>query len=317
MLSIITTTYNHRDTIARTIKSIIRQSHQDWELLIVNDGCVYDLPSILKEFTDSRIRLFTHPTNLGPNAARNTALDNVRGEWFTLLDDDDELIGDDALRTLMAVPATIDPSIDAVTCNCLDGASGEFTGFGLDHDQYLDWVTILTKCSGEFWGITKTSLLGGDRFNPQTRGLEGLLWHKIDKRARRYYIHRACRIWHTEGENRITREKVGDSAAKALIYRSYKSLFAEEREYLNDLEAYAPEVYMNTLYNAGLCFVQNNDRARSFQIFREMASHKHHFFRKCLLLAGTVAGEPLLNALGELKRILRRMVPARNQTAVS
>ncbi len=304
MLSIITTTYSHADTIARTILSVLGQTYQDWEMVIVNDGCRYDLAAVLRNFPDSRIRVITHPVNRGPNAARNTALDNIRGDWFTMLDDDDELCGADALARLASVPARVDPSITAVTCNCIDGATGELTGFGLDRDQYLDWVTVMTRCSGEFWGITRTSLLQGERFNPDVRGYENVFWHRIDKRARRYYIHHACRIWHTEAEQRISNEKVNDAGAMQRIYQSFRAI-VNETEYLEDLSQYSPETYMATLFSAGLSFIRNNDRAHSLQVFKRLVRGRSHFLWKGTVLAGTVIGQPFLAAADTLKELVR------------
>lgn len=90
--SIITPVYNAKKYIGRTIRSVLAQSYQDWELICVDDGSSDDSGRILDDFTrkDSRIRV-VHQENGGEGAARNTALKRATGDWIIFLDADDLL----------------------------------------------------------------------------------------------------------------------------------------------------------------------------------------------------------------------------------
>lgn len=79
-------------TVQRAIKSIIAQQFPDWELIVVDDGCVDKVtPRILDKFAgdDSRIRVL-HTDNGNRAVARNRGMDAATGDWICWLDSDDE-----------------------------------------------------------------------------------------------------------------------------------------------------------------------------------------------------------------------------------
>ncbi len=91
LVTIILPVYNVERFVAETIESIITQSFEDWELLIVDDGATDRTSAIIANYQsgDGRIRVVSHATNSGPHAARNTALGLARGALIAFLDGDD------------------------------------------------------------------------------------------------------------------------------------------------------------------------------------------------------------------------------------
>lgn len=79
-ISIVTTVYDAKDYIPRTVRSILAQSFTDFELLLVEDGSPNGCGELCDELakTDPRIRVF-HKENGGPASALNVGLDNARG----------------------------------------------------------------------------------------------------------------------------------------------------------------------------------------------------------------------------------------------
>lgn len=78
--------------VQRAIKSVIAQQFTDWELIIVDDGCVDKVtPEILDKFAaaDKRVKVI-HKINENRAIARNTGMDAATGEWLCWLDSDDE-----------------------------------------------------------------------------------------------------------------------------------------------------------------------------------------------------------------------------------
>jgi glycosyltransferase involved in cell wall biosynthesis len=87
-VSIILPTYNRVDVIGRAVASIILQTHQDWELLVIDDGSSDGTIERL-EGLDPRIR-FIRQANQGVAAARNTGLSAATGRFIAFMDSDDE-----------------------------------------------------------------------------------------------------------------------------------------------------------------------------------------------------------------------------------
>jgi glycosyltransferase involved in cell wall biosynthesis len=87
LISIVLPTRDRRELLTRAICSVNRQTYQDWELLIVDDGSVDDTPAYLAGLTEPRVRSF-RANGSGVCAARNVALAEVRGELIAYLDDD-------------------------------------------------------------------------------------------------------------------------------------------------------------------------------------------------------------------------------------
>lgn len=90
LISIIVPVYNAESTLNRCIDSIINQSFDDWELLLIDDGSKDQSGKICDEYAtkDSRIKVF-HEENGGVSSARNLGLDNACGTWITFIDSDD------------------------------------------------------------------------------------------------------------------------------------------------------------------------------------------------------------------------------------
>lgn len=100
-ISIIVPIYNVADCLSRGIDSILSQSFQDFELILVDDGSPDDCGRICDEYAmkDDRVKVI-HKENGGVSSARNAGLDRAQGEWAYFFDPDDELM-EDALLTLV------------------------------------------------------------------------------------------------------------------------------------------------------------------------------------------------------------------------
>jgi glycosyltransferase involved in cell wall biosynthesis len=88
VVSVILPTYNRRETIRAAIASVQRQTFQDWELIVVDDGSTDGTASLI-EGSDPRLVL-VRQDNQGVNGARNTAMLMARGRYIAFLDSDDE-----------------------------------------------------------------------------------------------------------------------------------------------------------------------------------------------------------------------------------
>ena len=89
LVSIIMPSWNTAKWIGESIESVINQTYQNWELIIVDDCSTDNTDEIIKSYNDERIRFFKNETNSGAALTRNRALREAHGEWVAFLDSDD------------------------------------------------------------------------------------------------------------------------------------------------------------------------------------------------------------------------------------
>lgn len=91
LVSIITPTFNSAKYISETILSVQKQTHQNWEMILIDDCSSDNTIDLIEDFIakDNRIQLYQLDSNSGPAVARNKGIENVNGKYMTFLDADD------------------------------------------------------------------------------------------------------------------------------------------------------------------------------------------------------------------------------------
>ena len=93
-ISVIMPVYQAENFLEQSVGSVLAQSFQDWELLLVDDGCRDGSPKLCDRFAqqDQRIRVFHRKKNAGVSEARNLGLHEAKGEYIAFLDADDAFL---------------------------------------------------------------------------------------------------------------------------------------------------------------------------------------------------------------------------------
>lgn len=90
MVSIIVPFHNRIIWTLQAVQSVLRQTHTNFELILVNDASSENIEAIEKAILqDRRIRLIANKRSRGASGARNTGIDNARGDYIAFLDSDD------------------------------------------------------------------------------------------------------------------------------------------------------------------------------------------------------------------------------------
>src|SRR5690349_14339630 len=101
-VSIVTPAYNAARYLPATIDSVLAQSFQRWEMLVVDDCSRDDTREVVAAYAarDSRVRLIQQAKNGGPARARQAALDHAGGRFVAFCDSDDSWLPEKLERQL-------------------------------------------------------------------------------------------------------------------------------------------------------------------------------------------------------------------------
>jgi len=90
LVSVIIPSYNHSQWITHSIKSVLNQSYNNLELIIVDDGSTDDSHSVINRFrSDERVKIILNSQNIGQGNCINQGLDQARGDYICFLPSDD------------------------------------------------------------------------------------------------------------------------------------------------------------------------------------------------------------------------------------
>ncbi|NKE34797.1 glycosyltransferase [Natronococcus sp. JC468] len=103
--SIVIPTYNRAPVLGRAIDSALAQTHDDLEVIVVDDGSTDGTDAVVDAYDDDRLAYVATGTNGGANAARNRGIERATGEFVSFLDSDDELAPTHVERALEAFRA--------------------------------------------------------------------------------------------------------------------------------------------------------------------------------------------------------------------
>jgi glycosyltransferase involved in cell wall biosynthesis len=230
-VSVIMPVYNGASFLKKAVNSLLAQSFQNWELVVVDDGSTDATPQILEGYDDVRIRVIRQ-VNGGEANARNTGLGQVRGEYIAFLDADDEYLPnaledlsrflDDNLQYGVAFSdGYICDQEDLQLMRLTEIRPGIFTGNVLDAVVMSPSVLTVPVCS-----MTRRS--GIQQFNIKfdeqiVIGPDWDFWIRLAVHVEFGYLDRlTCKYRvHT---NNITRTTASEKRKKDKIYRRMKIL---------------------------------------------------------------------------------------------
>ena len=129
-VSVIIPTCNRAGFLRGAIDSVLSQTFQDFEIVVVDDASTDNTPEIVACFHDQRIKFIRHKSRKGAAIARNTGITNSKCDYIAFLDDDDEWFPEKLAKQMAVMLAS--PPRGGVSCipaiDLVDRASGKIKG---------------------------------------------------------------------------------------------------------------------------------------------------------------------------------------------
>ncbi|WP_271400377.1 glycosyltransferase family 2 protein [Salinicoccus roseus] len=146
VISVITPAYNSERFIKTTIQSVLDQTYQNWEMVIVDDQSKDNTVRYVKEMQekDNRIRLIELEENSGSAVARNTALENAQGRYIAFLDSDDSWMPE-KLEQQLAFMQERDIAF-SFTSYVRTLEDGVVTDYVSKTPRKVDWDALMKRC---------------------------------------------------------------------------------------------------------------------------------------------------------------------------
>lgn len=131
VVSVVIPTYNRSHALSKALLSVLGQTYQDFEIIVVDDASHDDTELTIKQFqkNEGRIQYIKHNQNKGAAEARNTGINLARGEYIAFLDSDDEWKKEKLERQLEFMQGSTDYQVDREIDQKSKGSLLSCTGF--------------------------------------------------------------------------------------------------------------------------------------------------------------------------------------------
>ena len=205
--TVFTATYNRAHTLPRLYESLSRQTFQDFEWLVVDDGSTDATGLLIREFQRKAsfpIR-YVFQQNAGKHVAVNTGVRLARGELFLSVDSDNAYLPNALERFKFhwdSIPADIKPSFSAVSA-CSQAEQGRLLGtpFPFDPtDSNSIEIRSRFKVTGEKIGFHRTDVLREfpyPRFPGENRIPDSLVWNRIALKYKTRYVNETLQVYYS------------------------------------------------------------------------------------------------------------------------
>lgn len=256
-VSVVLPTYNRAELIDRSIRSVLQQTYEDFELIVVDDGSTDATAAALQKLGDPRLRCIRLETNRGAAAARNVGIRHAAGRFIAFQDSDDEWVAEN-LELHMHVFETCAPEVGIVYSDMhrirRDGST--------DYHRSPTLVPgVLIDPSTRFYQVCKLGIQSsvirrecfaqiGD-FNEAFPALEDLeLFIRLSRRYRFHHLQAPLVRYHeTDG---LSQNMPAKLVARTLLLELYRNdLERDDMAFVSDESASLRDVARRTLCAQG------------------------------------------------------------------
>jgi len=221
-VSIVVPSFNRERCLQTLFASFIRQTLQDFEVVLVDDGSSDNTENILRGIADPRFRYVRHEKNRGAQAARNTGIKTAKGAWVAFFDSDDVMLENSLELRLQAAQQQ---NCNVVHSECLvllpSGETGAFGVPPLSGDVYR----ALLKGPGPVFPslmVKKEALLEIGCLDENIKAFQE--WDTVIRLAKFYpfgYVPEPTFIYDCRGEDTISKDLLRDALGYEQVLRKH------------------------------------------------------------------------------------------------
>ena len=224
MVSIITPLHNAEKFIAQTIESVLVQTYQEWEMIIVDDLSLDHSISIVEIYVqkDPRIKLIKQKQKSGPAGTRNRAIEAAQGQYIAFLDADD-----------LWMPEKLEKQISFMTKHDLAFTYSSYKVINMDDEALTTFVTLpdisyesmLKTCSvGCLTAVYDREKLGKMYMPILPKRQDYALWLSILKKIGKAKGLLEPLAYYRIGQTSVSSNKINAASWQWKVYRDVEQL---------------------------------------------------------------------------------------------
>ena len=273
-VSVVTASYNYENYIKETIESVLAQTFQDWEMIIVDDGSTDKSVEVIEEYCqkDSRIKLYQHPNteNKGLAETLKLGISKTSSDWVVFLESDDTITPDYIEKKLKIIEDY--PSVDLIFNDVKMFGDKKIIKKYNKHFSKSHFMLSTVQCPAKIPHLFKDinviptfsavmlnkNILNSLNWNsPIPKVLDYFLWSQLASKYNFYYLNEKLTNWRMNQKSYINRDKVSrfnDLLFKlllrqnlnnnSLMYNDFKDILQITEKSIKKYEKY------KTLYKA-------------------------------------------------------------------
>lgn len=280
LVSIIVPCYNQAQYLDEALQSVLNQTYENWECIIVNDGSPDDTEEIAQKWVrkDSRF-IYYSKKNGGVSSARNMALEVVKGDYIQFLDCDDFLYKEKIKLSLDVINKRIENNIEIIVSDFrmfVDNPDKTLSPYCNLNNELLNFESLLFYWNATFsipihCGFFKASLFENIRFpENMTAHEDWIVWVSIFKTGcKALFLDKILVLYRMNPSSRVKSKSLYEDQLKACEF--FKS-------YLSDQEFYKFSMLLISRY-----YLSNDDLKFRFNAIRNSNSYQTGLMVKKIL----------------------------------
>lgn len=232
LVSIITPAYNSEKFIGETIESVLAQTYDNWEMIIVDDCSKDRTESIIKKYIDkdNRINYYRLDKNSGAAVARNRGIEVSRGKYLAFIDSDDVWFKEKLAKQINFMKEN-DYSFTCTSYTKIDEIGKDLNDTRIAMKK-RDYNGVLKRSPGNSTAIFDVEKLGKFKIPNIRKRNDYALWLKVIKESKYLYGIKEPFSSHRVRTGSLSKNKIGLVKYQWEVYRELEKLSFLKSTYL-------------------------------------------------------------------------------------